>query len=73
MAALDCAALPVPAAAESSRPRTRLERGPSARVSSGLARRLDSLGYLWDGASWERGHDWMTRAVPPPGDRQEPR
>jgi hypothetical protein len=36
---------------------------------------------LWDGASWEPGHDWLTRVVPdkggfwrpPPGDRQEPR
>ena len=81
MAALDSAALPVPAAAESSRPRTRLERGASARVSPWLARRLDSLRDLWDGASWEPGHDWLTRAVPdiggfwrpPPADRHEPR
>ena len=80
MAALCSAALPVPAAAESSRPRTRLEPGASAHVSSWLARRLDSLRDLW-GASWEPGHDWLTRAVPdmggfwrpPPGDRQEPR
>jgi hypothetical protein len=68
MAVLDSAA-----AAESSRPRTRLEPGASARVSSWLARRFDLLRDLWDGASWEPGHDWLTRAVPAPGDRQEPR
>ena len=81
MAALDSAALPIPAAAESSRPRTRLEPGASAHVSPWLTRRLDSLRDLWDGASWEPGHDWLTRAVPdiggfwrpPPADRQEPR
>jgi hypothetical protein len=73
MALLDSPALPVPGAAESSRPCTRPEPGASARVSSWLARRLDSLRDLWDGASWEPGHDWLTRAVPPPGDRQDPR
>jgi hypothetical protein len=60
------------AAAESSRPRTWLEPGASARVSSWLARRFDSLRDLWDGASWEPGHDWLTRVAPAPGDRQEP-
>ena len=77
MAVLDSAALPVPAAAEADRGRTRLERGASARVSPWLARRLDSLRDRWDGASWEPGHDRLTRAVPdmsgfrrpPPADR----
>jgi hypothetical protein len=75
------AALPGPAAAEANRPGTLLEPATSARISPWLARRLDSLRDLWDGASWEPGHDWLTRAVPdmggfwrpPPGDRQEPR
>jgi hypothetical protein len=82
MALLDSPAVPVLGAAESSRPRTRLERGASARVSSWLARRLDSLRDLWDGTSWEPGHDWLTRDAvpdiagfwrPPPGGRREPR
>jgi hypothetical protein len=79
---LDGVALPVPAAADANGRRTRLERRASARVSSWLGRRLDSLRDLWDGTSWEPGHDWLTRDAvpdiggfwqPPPGDRREPR
>ena len=81
-AALDSTALTVATAAEPSPRRRQLWRhGRSARVSPRLARGLASLRDLWDGASWEPGHDWLTRVVPdkggfwrpPPGDRQEPR
>ena len=82
MAALDSTELTVATAAEPSPRRRQLWRhGRSARVSPRLARGLASLRYRWDGASWEPGHDWLTRVVPdkggfwrpPPGDRQEPR
>ena len=82
MAALDNTELTVATAAEPSPRRRQLGRhGRSARVSPRLARGLASLRDLWDGASWEPGHDWLTRVVPdiggfwrpPPGDRQEPR
>jgi hypothetical protein len=64
MASLDGAALTVPGAAESIPRRKRLQpHGASARVSSWLARRLASLRDLWDGSSWEPGHDWLTRVV----------
>jgi hypothetical protein len=82
MAALESTELTVATAAEPSPRRRQLWRhGRSARVSPRLARGLASLRDLWDGASWEPGHDWLTRVVPdkggfwrpPPGDRQEPR
>jgi hypothetical protein len=60
----------------------RLERDhTSSRIAPRLGRLLGWLRDRDGGASWEPGHDWLTRAVPdiggywrpPPGDRQETR
>jgi hypothetical protein len=65
MAPLDSTVLTVATAAEPSPRRRQLARhGTSARVSPRLARGLASVRDLWDGASWEPGHDWLTRVVP---------
>ena len=41
-------------------------------VASALGRLLASWRDVWHGASWEPGHDWLTR-VADPAERQEPR
>ena len=60
----------------------KLERDrTSSHIAPRPGRLLAWLGDRHDGASWEPGHDWLTRAVPdiggywrpPPGDRQESR
>jgi hypothetical protein len=60
MAGFDSTASTVPTAAKSSRRRWQLGRhGTSARVPP----RPASLQDLWDGASWERRHDWLRRVA----------
>jgi hypothetical protein len=52
-----------------------IERREMTRVRSphsATARLLEVLRDRWDGATWQRGRDWLTR-VHPPGERQQPR